>query len=491
MSRRSKPFLILAALELAVFGPWAARMGFYHDDWINLERLANAGGLWGGVKYYAGLILERPVEALHFPLLFALGGLNPLPYQLFYLAAEILAACLLYELLSRLTKSESLSLLCAALVVVFPTHAVTHLWLSSSALIVTANLTLASLLLHLRWIEERRTRDLLLGQALYLVGVLNYEVAAFLPLMLFGALLAREGRLKEIFLKHLPYAASLGLALLWQRAVVSLVLHRNPRAVGFSAAHAFKAYQAGLECVLNRAVDVMHRMIPVAWSGIGAGALLGALVIAALAAWAIHNDEEIPRPAVRTALGAAAGCFVGAVAPFAASADYMPMVFGVMSRTNGLIAMSAGILWACALALALANSRARAALLGLLVFSMTLADWGSALQWARAWTLQQEIVAELSPKAKDLPKDSVILLEGVPATIEPGGALAFGAHWDIGPALRLATGRHDLAADAAGGETRFTKDAVEVRAGIRYAYPVYAYPHATKRLEKLDGPPNP
>jgi hypothetical protein len=497
-SKRAGPFLLLAALELAVFAPFAWRMGFYHDDWINLERLHDAGSLWGGIKYYAGLVLERPAESLQYPLLFALGGLHPLPYQLFYLAAEILEGWLIFVLLSRLTKSETLALLSSALILIFPTHAITHLWLSSSAMIVTVDLTLASLILHLRWVEKKKKSDLAWSQFLYLFGVLNYEIAAFLPLMLFGGLLARDlaekrkSSLKILIVEFLPYAGSLALALAWQRAVVSLILHRNPRAVGFSAAHAVRAYEAGFECATNRVVDVVHRMTPVAWEGLGSSAVLGALLlsVAAFWVWSSRTDAGRTARAARwSALGAAVGAFLGAVAPFAASADYMPMVFGVMSRTNGVIALSGGIFWACGLDFLASRSRTAAGVvLAVIVGGMALGDWGNSLQWARAWTLQQDIVGQLVPRTKDLPSPAMILLSDAPDTIEPGGALAFGAHWDIGPALRLSTGRKDIAADVVWPQTRFAKDGVELRPGIRYDYPVYLYSYANGSLEKLTGP---
>jgi len=289
---RKIPFLILALVEFFSFGVFAPRLGFYHDDWANLERLSNAGSLWGGIRYYAGLILERPVESLQYPLLFALGGMNPLPYQLFYIAAETLQGWLLFVLFERLTGRRAFALLASAVILIFPTHAITHLWLSSAALVVTVDLTLASLILHWRWTENGRRRDLAAAQALYLVGVLNYEVAAFLPLMLAGALLGRSLEDGAPFLKAassrarqcLPYAATLGAALLWQRAVVSLILHRNPRAVGLSLAHVLRVYEVGAECATNRVVDVCHRMLPVAWKGLGPAAAAGALILAAAAA---------------------------------------------------------------------------------------------------------------------------------------------------------------------------------------------------------------
>ncbi len=500
------PYLLLAGIELFCFGVFTPQLGFYHDDWTNLERLVNAGGLWGGIQFYSHLVLERPVASLQYPLLFALGGLHPLPYQLFFLAAEILEGWLLFLLFDRLFGWRELAFIASAVILIFPTHAVTHLWLSSAAMIVTVDLTLASLLFHHRWIQNRRRKDLLASQMLYLVGALNYEVAAFLPLLLAGAmaggrlaqgekpLAAAKRSLGELW----PYGASLALALIWQRAVVSLALKRNPRLVGFSLQHAFKAYGSGLECATNRVVDVCATMMPVAWHSLGYKALIPALIFSAVFSWFFWRQKS-PNPdalrrALWAALGAAVGGLIGAVAPYAASADYLPMVFGVMSRTNGVIAIGAGLFWALGLCLWSLRSRLTASLaLGAIVFCMTLANWGHAVQWARSWRLQNDILKLLAPQASKLPDSSVILLTDFPISLEPGGALVFGAHWDIGAALRLATKRKLLAADVLPAAVQFNAQEVVLPFDAdtlrRYPYQnlfLYSYGHNT--LWRLAGP---
>lgn len=501
------PFLFLAAVELFCFAPFSGRLGFYHDDWANLERLANAGGLLGGIKYYANVTLERPVGMLQYPLLFALGGLHPLPYQLFYLGAEIVEGWLLFILLDRLLGWRKLALLAAAMILIFPTHAVTHLWFSSAAMVVTVDLTLAALIFHHRWIEGGRKLDLAAGQLFYLLGVLNYEIAAFLPLLLAGGLLGRrraDGRpaaqqVHDELREFWPFGASLAAALLWQRAVVSVWLKRNPRLVGFSALHALKAYQAGLECLANRATDVCARMIPVAWKGLGLGWPIAALLFAAAWSWLLLSESETPTPeqtrrAFGAAVGAAIGGFIGACAPYAASADYLPMVFGVMSRTNGVISIAGGLLWATGLtALALKRRAWAAAAAVIVVFCLTFADWGYALQWANSWTLQKQILERLSRRTGPLPDSSVILLDDFPISLEPGGALVFGAHYDIGAALRLTTGR-PLSADVISPASRFLPAEALVfpdpgPSVRRYSYQdLYVFEVGRDRLWRVQGP---
>jgi hypothetical protein len=320
-------FLALAAVELIVFGVFAPRQGFYHDDWANLERLANAGGFIGGIKVYSKIVLERPLSMIEYPLMFAVGGFHPLRYQLFYLAAEILEGWLLFVLLDRLFGWRALALLASALILIFPTHAVTHVWFSSAGMIITVNFVLASLIFHQKWIAAGRRRDLALGQFFYLLAAFNYEIAVFLPFLLAGGLAGRrfsQGRkpadlVRDFVREFWFFGASLAAALLWERAFVSVLLKRNPRLMGFSISHAIKAYLAGLECVANRATDVCARMIPVAWEDLGLWGALGAAAFAA--AWAAllwrqaSPAREPARGALWTAAGAFAGAFIGACAP--------------------------------------------------------------------------------------------------------------------------------------------------------------------------------
>jgi hypothetical protein len=170
------------------------------------------------------------------------------------------------------------------------------------------------------------------------------------------------------------------------------------------------------------------------------------------------------------------------------------MVYGVMSRTNGVIAISGGILWAIGISAAALRWRALAsAALLVAVFGATLGDWGYSLQWARSWKVQNEILARFAPRAQGLPGGSILLLDNFPIALEPGGALVFGAHWDTGAALRFKSGRKDVTADVAPPGIQYGKDKVSLvfdRATSR-AYPyenLYLYDYGKDALWRLEGP---
>src|SRR5207249_2911403 len=114
--------------------------------------------------------------------------------------------------------------------------------------------------------------------------------------------------------------------------------------------------------------------------------------------------------------------FLGAYAPYAASSDYTPQIYGVMSRTNGCGALIAGLLWACGLC-ALPRGTARRVVLGLVAGAFTWSNWFFASQWAESWTLQQDILKKAGVYAVRLPENATVLLGGAPSFV--GQAIVF------------------------------------------------------------------
>lgn len=435
--------LLLCALQLVLFGPFLARLGFYHDDWANLERCIASGGFWAGVKLYAGLLWGRPLQIFFYPVLLALGGLDPLASHLFFFALEIIQALLLFALFSRLFDARR-ALLAAALSVAFPNHAATHFWPSASAQTIAIDLALASLILHLDWLKDKRWPRLAAAMSCYLASLLFYEAVAFLPLIPVAVLSLGGKNLKKTAADFLPFALVLAAAVLWQRAGLLLFGKTNGRPLGGSLGHAAYALLVGLQCLSNRVVMLCARTLAGAWDHIGLLKTLGAAALALAAARlpALHNPARKERAALLAAFVAA---WLAAYLPYAVSQDYTPSVVGIMSRTSACGGI-AGALLVLLLLEALRGFQRPA--LGLLVFIFTLTNWELADQWCRSWTLQQDIIDKLAAHAPRLPPGAKVIAE-IPRYVDddPVGAIVFDAHYDIGAALRLKTGRPDLAAD--------------------------------------------
>ncbi len=497
---------VLLLAETLAYGVFAPSLGFYHDDWFLLETVSRSQGLLGAVKALAetGTFWSRPLLLVYFPLCLTLGGMNPFFYHVLMLSIDVLQGLLFYLLLVRLTGSKNLSLTAAALGLLAPSRAVTHVWFSSSPQGVALALVLGSLLLHARWSQNRRGLPWA-SQLLYFLSALTYESVVFLPLLLLGGLAARlrvQGRswrksLWEPVRDLSPYAATLGLTLAWQWFGMSALLSAdNPKSVVFSPTHVLKAFGAGFECVTNRVVHMAWTsLIPVLRA---AGPWFAALLIfAAAMAYLLspgRGKDKDRRLALAAALGAAAAGFLGAYAPFALSGTYLPQIYGIMSRTNGAGALITGLLAAAGLySLGASRPRLRNALLGILVAAFTWTDWNAGLEWKRSWTLQKDILDQASAKVRDLPEGSAVLLAGAPGYV--GHAVVFDANYDFASALRLWSGRPDLKANIVSGRMKFDeKGAVEVmagREGARYPYGrTYLFDYGADRLRILDGPPH-
>lgn len=472
------PYLFLIGLELLNFAPFAGRVGFYHDDWSNLERCLSSGGLWNNMRQYAGLVADRPLEILHYPLLYAWGGFEPLRYQLAYLLFETAAACLLYSLLVRLLDSRRLALTAAALYVAYPNHAITHHWLGSSAQTVALLLLFASLLKHLDWLDTQKPGPLAASLGLFCAALLEYEIVAFMPLML----AARRPWRRSLA----PFALPLVLVFLWRRfGVPFLAAGTTQRAVALSWTHAWDTYAAGL----NSLTLALPRAYWDAAKSAGGGMLpivLCATVVPALLWLGLTRVGGSPSSSRAGVWTSAAGAFVGGFLPYALSVAYTPTAQGIMARTSVAGSLAGALFFAWPLA------RAGWWPLVAVLSCFTLSNWQQSLQWARSWEVQREILGQISPKIMGLPQGSTVLVAGFPRFIGPEGrgSLVFDAHWDIGSALRITTGRFDLHANVVSERLRFHEsEAVESFAGRvlrRYPYQnLYLYGHDRNALYKL------
>ena len=466
------PFLLLFLAELAGFGIWAHRLGFYHDDWVFLEKCVRGAGFWGAVGDFAeGGYWSRPLEILHFPLLHALGGLKPFPYHAALLALDLAQASLFFVLLKRLLDAPRLALLAACFFVLHPSRFATHVWMASSPQALALALVMASMVLYLKWMDSRSLRWLFLSQALYLGGFLSYESGAFLPFMLFGGLAARYHRaglgwkrsLRDAAAAMIPFGLTLAAGLAWQIFGASALQGANPKTLAPSLTRGLKVFGAGFECLTNRALHVCWKLAPTAWLEASWGLRLawGACTVV-IAGWLGGRPAaEGVGGAVRPALAAAAAGFFAAYLPYAVSADYSPQVFGLMSRTNAAGAFAGALALAAGLAAFADRVRLQRSVLLVLVGAFTWANWGQARQWTRSWEIQKDIMTRLAPKADRLPPGSMIFLC---APRETGTAPVFDAHFSVSGALRLSSGRLDLSGEPA----------CEVPAGRRgwvYRYP--------------------
>ncbi|MDD5658156.1 MAG: hypothetical protein PHF00_12975, partial [Elusimicrobia bacterium] len=489
------------------------QLGFYHDDWVLLEFLTEDGSFWGGMARLAKAgFAVRPLNLPQFALFHAVGGLNPLPYHLAMLLLEITQGLLLYSLLARLLKRRDLALTATGIALLYPNHAVTHYWLSASGQTAALDLALASLLLHSRWQENRRKSFLAAGQACYLLAMLSYESIAFLPLLLGAASVAGDkgaGKpwlqaFRSALLMLAPYGITLAAALFWQRAAFCWVFGLpSQRPVGFSLGHFFKTFQEGFSCLSWRILRLCLRTAPAAWHDFG----LGLIAILAGLSWGLARllkiepgEGESGRSSRIMAAATGIAAFAAANLPYAFTQAYLPAVTGVMARTSAVGALAGGLLLAAGLD-ALRSAfpafrRGQIALLSAFAAACLWSEWHTASRYALSWRIQNDLLAKCSAKAAALPHSATVLVAGVPGEINTrlNPVVVFAAHYDIGGALRLASGRPDLTVNIVSPRMQFTEEAAveswQGRELARYPYGnLFIYRYDRDEWRKPAAPP--
>ncbi len=469
----------LAALllfELAAFGLFLPRLGFYHDDWVLLESCWRSGGFFESLRSLGAQFGMRPVGVIFYAAAYALGGLKPWPYHALMLAVEAAGACFAYLLFARLWGRRDLAFASCLLALLYPNHAATHHWFAASAQSLAVTLAMMGLWMHLRWSEEGGALRLAASLALYLASILCYESTVFFPLLLAAGLWARRpGATAPIAIRLAPFALPAFLWLLWQRLAPQWLGIVNPKSGGLSLAHALKVFGAGFECLTNRVLHASWTQLRLTLPETPWYFYLLAAGIVALA-WAFMGvgAEDDQEPPVFVALVGGLGMFLAAYLPYALSADYQPQIFGLMSRTNTAGAWAGG-LWIAAL-LFRWGPWFRRACLALLIGVFAAVDWSHSWAWARSWNAQQEILSRAAYLASKIEGPAVVFLSEAPREIN--GAVVFEAFWGFDAALRIHAGRSDLQGNI---WEEFTRDP----RGKRYQNPAFLYNARTDAFVKL------
>jgi hypothetical protein len=457
--------ILLLALTFIALRLLLPPTGLYLDDWAMLEQFGGGRPLGEALRAAAQQFAGRPVEIALVPLFFRVAESTAGRLALL-LALQWAEVGLVFLFLRRATGQPATSAAAALAVALFPSRPIIHVWVSSAPQLAAHGLAFASLLAHLRWRRLREGRALAVSQACYLLSVLTYESAAFAPLLLLAVDLHALGvrRWKEAVRPLAPYALSLACAAAWQRLGASWIGQPNARALGFDAFHALKTFGLGLGATTAAVPALAARaLLPAAFSDLGAWRCAG-LVLFAAAAGAradrgLADEEDRPR-LVWAWLAAAA--LVAAYLPFALSADYLPSLLGVLSRTNAAGAWAFGM-GAAALAAAWPRPwrRARPWALAAAVLGCGARQWTSGMEYARA-SREQERILEGAARALAKAPDARTVLLSAPSHV--GSAVVFEETYDFAAALRLRTGRA-LDANVVSSRMRFLRDRVVERRG--------------------------
>ncbi|MBL0189749.1 MAG: hypothetical protein IPP97_28860 [Candidatus Obscuribacter sp.] len=181
--------IVLTIVEMLTFLPIISKVGYYLDDWATLAFLhfaPHGDTLWGLLRDYFindSRVLIRPVEVLHFGLIYWFCGESSYNYHLIYLFMEVASAYLCYLIFNRLSGKPALPWLHHYIFAASRSRCGTLLGHCGSLGLSTLFMQL-SMYFAIKAYDARTFARIWLFNALaglsYLTGLLNYE--SILPL---------------------------------------------------------------------------------------------------------------------------------------------------------------------------------------------------------------------------------------------------------------------------------------------------------------------
>ena len=192
-----------------------------NPSWSYLKQVfgPNQGDAYGGPYF-------RPLSTLVFFLVAKAVGLEPAPFHLFNVIIHLANGLLIYFLTRRVHSTHSastwLGFTAAMLFLVHPVNVEAVAWVSGRPTLLSTFFILLSFSLHLRVERDSRDWRLWAGAFCYLLSLLTYELAAFMPLaFLYWDLDCDPGpnwrqAVKRNFRRWLPYGGALLVYMLYR-----------------------------------------------------------------------------------------------------------------------------------------------------------------------------------------------------------------------------------------------------------------------------------
>ncbi|MEZ4538265.1 MAG: hypothetical protein R3D26_25170, partial [Cyanobacteriota/Melainabacteria group bacterium] len=418
-------------------------------------------------------VVNRPVEALHFVIMFYMFGLKPLGYHVFNMVMEIISGVLLFFCLSRFTNRREIAFLATALFVLYPSHNITHYWVVSSSVTLSLVLYLGSLFLNILAVTRKQTILHVVSAFLFCVSNFNYEV--FMPLAAINVLVVfylswqeRVGAGIKVALRPtivVSFLHGLAIALLffylkvlmpmlgeaWMHHVSldpALILETIARGVDLnSPATAFAYFSGQASTKLNSGLG------PWDWGFLSGQALV--VIGAYLALVRTNSNKSQYSQGTASLFMVVTGCLcvVLSYLIFGLNREYMPVFTTIINRVNtgasiGLAMIICGVasfLVEIAVSRPLirrtVESSVVVATVALTLF-FTVTNWALSMPFVISWQLQSQIMKAVKANV-DLFKDAdSILLSNSPRY--SGEAPVFDGVWDFEQMIRLALGRQDV-----------------------------------------------
>lgn len=517
--------IVLTIVELLVFLPIIAKVGYYLDDWATLAFLhfaPHGDTLWGLLRDYFindSRVLIRPVEVLHFGLIYWFCGDGSYSYHASYLFMDIVSAYLCFLIFNRLSGKPALALAAALYFLLHPGHDSCRYW------VLGASLGLSTLLMQLfmycvlkaydaRSFARRWTFNGLAGLS-YLTGLLNYESILPLvatPVMFLFVLAYKEAagtfgqRAVSGIKSALPTigvaALSVVLFVCYQRVLMPYWGLGYAHAVTLDPALMIKTVATGIQINLPGPALAFfcgqaRACLDVITSSEIWRLLAIALTIIVAQVWFIRADlaKNTESDLASRGLGPWSLIIIGCISVvatysiFGLSPDYLPTYQTLVNRINigatfALASIFMGLLWfltpekiraltkglsAKSLAITSGGAIVVATTFTLVFFALT--NWGLAKPWMVSWLTQTQVRNKLLALRDKIAPDACILLANCPRYVM--WAPVYDGVWDFQNMSRIVLERDGAQCNVVSDRLQIDKDGLT---DISYGFTCGKYP---------------
>lgn len=516
--------LVLTLVEMLTFLPIISKVGYYLDDWATLAFLhfaPHGDTLWGLLKDYFindSRVLIRPVEVLHFGLIYWFCGESSYNYHLIYLFMEIVSAYLCYLIFNRLSGKPALALAASLYFLLHPGHDAGRYW------VIAASLGLSTLFMQLsmyfaikaydaRAIAQVWSFNALAGLA-YLTGLLNYESIlplAATPVMCLFVLAYKEGSGNFVSRSISGVKAVLPTIVLSILSVVAFVGYQKVLMpyLGLGYAHAVTLDPALMVKTIATGIDINLPGHSMSFFGSQAKAcldqisrseiwrLLAITITSALAlVWfmrtggAKSTEPELANRYLGPWSLIVIGCIsvVATYSIFGLSLDYLPTYQTIVNRINvgasfALAFAFMGVLWlltpeklgklfkVSSRTLAITSGAAIVLLTTITLGFFALTNWGLAKPWLVSWLTQTQVRNKLIALKEQLAPDACVLLANCPRYVM--WAPVYDGVWDFQNMARVMLDRDGAQGNVVSDRLQIDKDGLT---DISYGFTCGKYP---------------
>lgn len=432
------PFLLLALLEFAAFGINLKQIGVYQDEWISFCRMHFVEpSLVALVKdyFFDPRVIVRPLEALHYPVLFFFFRESPFYYHLVTVVFEFAAAAFFYLAIKNLCASKHVGLVAAILLLLFPTHDSTHYVIVASSLAISLAFFNLSLYLYLKaldnWSKPLGGKALLAWAALsYFVSVYQYELS--IPLLVAFPLVAcwryfqgdkSKTQTKLLILSQIPFVLTVISMIVYRAKILPILGMGWSYKTVFEFRHFLNVIWTGVGVSLSPQSILF--CLNLAREAIQEGLSFWQYFLAVTSACAVASlvflNTQRPIPAKTLLLLGLTGLVLvpAAYTIYGISPEHMPIIDAWLNRVNTGASVGASLVLASLVALstngkstALKRSLASLSMAVITVF-LLLVNWQFSKPWILSWQTQKQVQTLIKQRRSEIKSGDSIILAGV------------------------------------------------------------------------------